>query len=80
MDIGVYLPDALAKKAKAAGLPFSRLLLAAVEKELVRREAVANTLQDVGVFEEVIDSKNGVVMGRITGKQIAENDRGDVRA
>ena len=80
MNIVVYLPDAIGEKAKAAELPFSHLLRAAVEKELIRREAIANTLQDVKVYEEVIDTKNGVVLGRITGKQIAENDRGDVRA
>ena len=34
MNITVYLPDALGAKAKDACLPLSRLLRAAVEREL----------------------------------------------
>jgi post-segregation antitoxin (ccd killing protein) len=39
-DITVYLPDKVGEAAKAAGLPFSRLLCKAVEDELRRRQAV----------------------------------------
>lgn len=39
MDIGVYLPDDLGAQAKAAKLPFSRMLRAAVEEELKLRAA-----------------------------------------
>lgn len=42
MDITVYLPDALGKRAKEADLKFSRLLRDAVEKELANMETLAN--------------------------------------
>lgn len=41
MDIGVYLPDAIGAQAKAAKLPLSRMLRAAVEEELKKRAADA---------------------------------------
>lgn len=36
MNLCVYLPNALGAKAKEAELPFSRLLRAAVERELAK--------------------------------------------
>ena len=43
MDITVYLPDEVGKQAKAAKLPLSQLLRAAVLEELRRREIYIGT-------------------------------------
>jgi post-segregation antitoxin (ccd killing protein) len=40
-----YLPDAIGEQAKQAELPFSRMLRAAVEKELLRRATMTATLE-----------------------------------
>lgn len=73
MDITVYLPDDIGKKAKEAELPLSRLLRGAVVDVLARQEAVMTTLEDVQTYEVEIETPEGrLVTGRITGKLIAE--------
>jgi hypothetical protein len=75
LDITVYLPDDIGKRAKEAGLPFSQLLRGAVEEELDRQEAVMNTLEDIETYEVEIETPEGAsVTGRITGKWIAGED------
>ena len=77
MNVNLYLPDELGQRAKAADLPLSRLLQAAVSNELERRAAVSNTLQDIQTYEVEIEDRNGYTYtGRITGTCIAES--GDV--
>jgi post-segregation antitoxin (ccd killing protein) len=44
VNITVYLPDDLGQRAKDAGLPLSRLLRAAVEKELAERDESASAV------------------------------------
>ncbi|MFN2490119.1 MAG: hypothetical protein ABR529_10340 [Actinomycetota bacterium] len=79
MDITVYLPDDIGKRAKEAGLPFSQLLRGAVHAELERRERVAETLSDIESYEVPIQTPEGsMVIGRITGKFIAEATRSGV--
>jgi hypothetical protein len=41
VNVAVYLPDDLGAQAKAAKLPFSRMLRAAVEEELRSRATAA---------------------------------------
>jgi post-segregation antitoxin (ccd killing protein) len=47
----VYLPDELGAWAKQAGLPLSRMLREAIEKERKRQDAVAATLGKADVYE-----------------------------
>jgi hypothetical protein len=73
VDITIYLPDDIGKKAKEAELPLSRMLRDAVVDELERREAVTETLADVEVYEVQLENRDGVgYRGRITGKLLAE--------
>jgi hypothetical protein len=76
MNINVYLPNELAERAKAADLPFSRLLRAAVRGELERRTEMSNTLQNS--YESFIDleDENGRrYQGKIVGKLIASDSK-----
>jgi hypothetical protein len=76
MNVNVYLPDDLGKRAKAADLPFSQLLRDAVVEELERREAMSETLSDVESFELPLEDKEGYAYtGRITGTVIDGDDK-----
>jgi len=79
VDITVYLPDEIGARAKEADLPFSRLLRAAVEEELNRREAVVETLTDSSEYEvlNLEDNEGRLYTGRLVGTMIAEG-RNDV--
>jgi len=73
MDITVYLPEEIGTKAKSEGLPFSRLLRAAVETELKRRDVVSATLADPQEFElDLEDDEGRPYTGRLIGTVIAE--------
>lgn len=69
-DITVYLPPELLKRAKAAELPFSRLLRSAVEAELARRFLAANAETEEHEVE-LEDEDGNPYVGRITGTVIA---------
>jgi hypothetical protein len=76
VNINVYLPDDLGKRAKAADVPFSQLLRDAVVEELERREAMSETLRDVETFELPLEDKDGkAYTGRITGTAIDGDDK-----
>lgn len=72
MDITVYLPDDIGERAKAADLPFSRLLRGAVLEELEKRAALEETLEGARTVELEIEDprRGGVVTGRFTGREI----------
>jgi hypothetical protein len=77
MDITVYLPDEIGKRAKEAELPLSRLLRRAVEDELERKDDMKATLSEPKVYE--VEMNGGGYTGRITGALIAaaDNHSGD---
>lgn len=83
MDINVYLPNELGERAKHQELNFSRILRAAVTRELDQRDAMNDALGDeVQTYEVEIpyhDDESGEtvpVIGRITGRELF--DDGDV--
>lgn len=79
MDITVYLPDEIGARAKEAGLNLSGLLRAAVVEELERSDTVAQTLSEPQVYEvDLVDDEGRLYTGRITGAQLAEDDRREV--
>ena len=59
MDITVYLPNDIGQRAKAAQLPLSGMLRAAVLDELQRMEAVAEALGDATDFRLELENKDG---------------------
>lgn len=74
MDITVYLPDEIGRRAKAAELPLSRMLRDAVIQELERQDAVTKTLTDPQTFELDLEDRDGnAYTGRITGAKIADD-------
>jgi hypothetical protein len=80
MNINVYLPDDLGRRAKEAELPLSRLLQAAVADELERRHAMAGTLSETQTYEVDVENDDGkIYTGRITGTRIAEDYRNDTQ-
>ncbi|HWX88339.1 MAG TPA: hypothetical protein VNX67_09195 [Solirubrobacteraceae bacterium] len=79
MDITVYLPDDIGKRAKAADpeLNLSRLLRDAVEEELARRERVAGMQEGAREYELDLETPDGnAYTGVLTGTLIAEDSRG----
>jgi hypothetical protein len=75
MNVNVYLPDDLGRRAKAADLPFSQLLQSAVFDELERRAAMSATLNEPQTYEVAIEDRDGgAYTGRITGKEIASGE------
>jgi phage I-like protein len=79
MNLNLYLPDDLGRSAKDADLPLSQLLRAAVVNELERRAAMTETLSKTTTHEVPLDDDEGRYTGRITGAEIAANERNDVR-
>jgi post-segregation antitoxin (ccd killing protein) len=72
MDITVYLPDELGRRAKDASLPLSRMLRRAVEDELRERDAMSELLTEPRTYVvDLIDEKGSGYTGRITGRLIA---------
>jgi post-segregation antitoxin (ccd killing protein) len=79
VDLTVYLPDEIGKRAKEAGLNLSRLLRDGVTNELERRDAVAATLNNVETYELDLEDEDGrAYTGRVTGSHLvtASNTRG----
>ncbi len=73
MDITCYLPDEVGQRAKAAELPFSQLLRAAVTEELYRRNAVAQTIEEAEVHQlDLQDNDGRPYIGRLTGTRIGD--------
>jgi len=72
VDVTCYLPDEIGARARAADLPFSRLLRDAVINELERREAMTETLKDMRTYEiDLVDQEDREYTGRVTGSLIA---------
>src|SRR5258708_7410885 len=72
VNVNVYLPDDLARRAKEAKLPFSRLLREAVSIELERRKDVTETLQmSYETYLDLADGDGHRYQGKLTGRQIA---------
>lgn len=69
MDITVYLPEALGKKAKEANIKFSRLLREAVEQELAIMEAMQN-METREIKLETEDKEGGPLFVRFEGEPI----------
>ena len=75
MDITVYLPNDIGRRAKAADLPLSRMLRDAVTEELERRDAMTKTLEAAETIElDLVDENGNPYTGRITGTTIADDD------
>lgn len=75
MDIKVYLPDDLGKRAKKADIKFSALLRAAVEDELMHQETLANNATDMAkIILDLEDKEGRSYKGRFTGVLLAEDD------
>jgi hypothetical protein len=80
VDFTVYLPDEIGAQAKEfeRGV-LSRLLRDAVTDELGRRKAMAEAQGATKVHEVYVEDEDGRgFTGRITGAEIAYNDRNDV--
>lgn len=78
MDITVYLPDEIGKRAKAADpeLNLSRLLRGAVEQELTRRKRLAELTKDAAEHELSLQTAEGEpYTGVLTGSQLTEENR-----
>jgi hypothetical protein len=72
MDVTVYLPDEIGRRAKDEELKLSRMLRDAVTAEFKRRDAIDEALDEIQTYEVWPVEMNGVlVTGRITGKLIA---------
>jgi hypothetical protein len=73
VNINVYLPDALGKRAKEANLPISLLARHAVERELERRSAMEETLsEETQLVELEFEDDGRTVIGRFRGVLVAE--------
>jgi post-segregation antitoxin (ccd killing protein) len=79
MNVNVYLPDDLGKRAKDADIPFSQLLRDAVVTELERREAMAQTLTKTETIQLELEDRDGnAYTGRFTGTIIDGNDTSSI--
>lgn len=75
MNFNVYLPDDIGERAKNEDLKLSRLLRDAVTRELERRDAMTQALDEPETYEVQVVSEGGLrFTGRITGKLIAGDD------
>jgi hypothetical protein len=71
MDITIYLPEELGKRAKDdASVNLSRMLRDALTEHYHQEDAMEATLKDPTTIE--LDLENGTI-GRFTGKEIGEN-------
>src|SRR4051794_27910767 len=73
VDITVYLPDEIGKRAKDAALPFSRMLRDAVTAQLDYRDTLTHATG--GMTPHKIDTANGerAVQLQFTGRRIASD-------
>ena len=81
MDIKVYLPDEIGEKAIAAGLKgrWSAIFREAIEEEIMRQEAVAESLKGAEqVVLSLTDSDGRSFKGRFTGKLLADDVNGEL--
>jgi post-segregation antitoxin (ccd killing protein) len=79
MNVNVYLPDDLGKRAKDEDLPFSQLLRDAVAAELERREAMTAALKDAQTIElDLTDRDDNPYTGRLTGALIYGDGRSEI--
>ena len=79
MDITVYLPDVLGKRAKGEGVNLSRMLRAALEEHFWEADAMATALENAREYKfELHDRDGDPYTGRLTGKRIAAEDRYEV--
>lgn len=75
MNVNVYLPDELGRRAKDAELPLSQLLREAVTTELERMDAVSETLEKVSTHELLVEDDDGrAYTARLDGTLIARDE------
>jgi len=72
--VSVYISEDLRKRAEEAGINLSRTLTDAVQEELARRDAIADTLSD-GIEDHEVELEE--YTGVITGKYLGELNNGD---
>lgn len=73
MDITVYLPDDLGRRAKEADLPFSQLLRAAVQRKLSQREASSKRDDGMSPQELHVENSQGAFKARFVGEELAHS-------
>jgi hypothetical protein len=73
VDITVYLPDGIGKRAKDAGLPFSRLLRDAVTTQLDYRDTLADATGGMTPHKSTRPTGTAPVRLQFTGRQIASD-------
>lgn len=73
MDITVYLPDELGRRAKDANVNLSAALRGEVEAELRRRETTAKTAAQATEHRLTVEGDTGTYQVRLHGKRIAED-------
>jgi|GEM_PF-5712370 len=70
MDVTVYLPDEIGKRAKDEGINLSRTLRTALEGELNRLEQMRKATDEPQVIEVRVVKNDDEFTGRITGSLI----------
>jgi post-segregation antitoxin (ccd killing protein) len=79
VDITIYLPDELARRAKDRGINLSRMLRNALTAQFHEEETTAAVLEGATKIELNLKNDSGsVYTGRITGTKIASGDHVDV--
>jgi hypothetical protein len=78
VDITVYLPDQLGAEAKAAGLPLSAMLRAAVQEELERLRTLDQHTSEMQEHELELVTKDGdPYTGTIVATLLGEGRKGE---
>jgi non-ribosomal peptide synthetase component E (peptide arylation enzyme) len=79
VDITIYLPDDLARRAKDQGINLSRMLRDALTARFQEEATVAAVLEGATKIELRIEGDRGnVYTGRITGRKIASGEHVEV--
>ncbi len=73
MDITIYLPDEIGRRAKKADLPLSRMLRDAVEEELRHRAAVEELSKGAKQYLLDVEDDHAAYTARLTGTLISED-------
>jgi hypothetical protein len=67
--VSVYISEELRKRAEEAGINLSATLRYALEEELGRRDAIANTLSDgIEEHEVELEEYTGIITGKYLGQ------------
>jgi post-segregation antitoxin (ccd killing protein) len=79
VDITIYLPDDLARRAKESRVNLSRMLRDALTEHFQEEDAMAATLDDSQEIKLQLENEDGsVYYGRIKGKMIGAGDHNEV--